>query len=182
VAGREFPALDDPEARLVVAPDGVTLRTSRRVFTVSNHGCAAALAWPDGARQLVGLDGVSVAVEPSRYDLDAAAVQELTRGVHPALVVPMPPRDASDVPTRDAWLPRPAAPAQTTPPTAARPPARTTAWTPGAAVVVAVLSALAFLMTLFVLLGSLDNGSDPDQVATWTATAALAAIPGWALT
>ena len=56
------------------------------------------LAWPDGARQLIGHDGMVVNVEPTLYRSASAAVQELDARVPRELRVDLPARDAGEIP------------------------------------------------------------------------------------
>lgn len=105
VSGAPRPARDDAERRLVLGSDGVSLQSPALTSTVRFDACAALLAWPDGARQAIGADGTTIAVEPTRFGLDAAAVGTLTAGVHPARVIWMPPRDPGEIPTEQSWGP-----------------------------------------------------------------------------
>jgi zinc protease len=72
VAGNRFPA---GNSHWVVGPEGCSVETPEGVSTVRFTECAAMLAWPDGARRLIGTDGRSVHIEPT-----------LSTGVTPALI------------------------------------------------------------------------------------------------
>ncbi|MFJ8582503.1 insulinase family protein [Micromonospora sp. NPDC093277] len=88
----------DGEAELTVGTDGVTGIYGETVATVSYDRCAALLAWPDGARRLIGDDGISVHVEPNLFEPvpDLAAVDDaVPRDRH----VTMPARHSELIPS-----------------------------------------------------------------------------------
>lgn len=106
VTGKRFRSLSDPDVGVVVGPEGVSLVSASGPATVRYRDCAAALRWPDGARQLIGFDGVGVRIEPTLHDLGASTLAEVDAAVHPAAVVPMPQRTAVQIPRPE---PKPAA-------------------------------------------------------------------------
>jgi len=68
--------------------------------------------WPDGARQLVGADGVSVAVEPTLFDMPPTVIGWLDAQVHPRLRITRParahvPRPSAKVPPAPVGVPVP---------------------------------------------------------------------------
>lgn len=75
------------------------------------------LAWPDGARQLIGADGIVVRVEPTLWQLDPPALGILDAHMRPDMVIPMPARDPKAIPQPTAAPPH-GAPAGTAPATA----------------------------------------------------------------
>ncbi len=80
VSGRRYRAWDDRHTELVIGTDGVMLTSALGVATVLFDGCAAKLDWPDGARTLVGADGITVVIEPTLFRLrreDLARLDEV---------------------------------------------------------------------------------------------------------
>lgn len=106
VTGSRHKSLQDKDVQLVVGPDGASLVTAHGPITVRYADCEAKLAWPDGGRQLIGADGMSIQVEPTMYAIDAAAMARLDAAVPPAVTVAMPTRDADAIP-RPAPKPAP---------------------------------------------------------------------------
>ena len=88
----------DKRARLVIAPDGVSVLAPDGAATVRYADCAVVLAWPDGGRQLIGTDGIGVAVEPTVYRFPAAELTALDAAIPPDRMVPVPERDAAKIP------------------------------------------------------------------------------------
>ncbi|MFR9774767.1 M16 family metallopeptidase [Micromonospora sp. MS34] len=87
----------DGEAELTVGADGVTATYGEAVSTVRYADCAALLAWPDGARRLIGGDGITVHVEPNLFvpTPDLTVVDDtVPRERH----VAMPARHAESIP------------------------------------------------------------------------------------
>ncbi|WHT22414.1 hypothetical protein N8J89_15490 [Crossiella sp. CA-258035] len=84
--------------RLCVGEEGVSLINGLEFVTVRFAECAAALAWPDGARHLIGLDGLHLRVEPNLWKYGAALPELIDRGVPPEVVVPRPPREEHEIP------------------------------------------------------------------------------------
>ncbi|WIM97198.1 insulinase family protein [Actinoplanes oblitus] len=111
--GAVHPSLERPDLRLVAGEQGVSLVDGDSVATVWFDRCAAMLTWPDGARRLIGDDGVQVHLEPTLFAGGPAVVAALDSRVRPGLRAPMPPRDPSRVPSpRPAAQPVPSAPAR----------------------------------------------------------------------
>jgi predicted Zn-dependent peptidase len=101
VDGRIHTRPDEPQLGLIVGRDGVTELTGPNMATVRFDECAAVLAWPDGARFLVGLDGMTAGIEPNLWRAGADAVAAIDRYAPPDVVVRMPERPADRVPPRD---------------------------------------------------------------------------------
>ncbi|MFK3983339.1 M16 family metallopeptidase [Micromonospora sp. NPDC050397] len=78
VEGTTYPGLGNVSSRLVVGESGVSLVPEEGdPDTVRFDECVVMLAWPDGGRQLIGADAITVRVEPTLYrdanpsDIDA---------------------------------------------------------------------------------------------------------------
>jgi zinc protease len=69
-----------------------------RYLTVRFGECEVMLAWPDGARRLIGRDGFVVTVEPTLWTDGSSLPSRLDAGVPADRVVPMPERSAADIP------------------------------------------------------------------------------------
>jgi hypothetical protein len=102
VVGRAFERID-ADATIVVGDAGATLRDGRTRTTVRFDASAALLAYPDGGRLLMGLDGARVPFEPTLHDdLDVRAVAELVDQRLPdELVIPVPRPEAPERPDKD---------------------------------------------------------------------------------
>jgi zinc protease len=98
VAGTAYPALRGTGRRLVAGADGVSVVGPDGPVTVRYDACAAVLSWPDGGRQVIGLDGLRVAVEPTLYPGAAAVARDLDTRLPAGLRVPMPERDPDQIP------------------------------------------------------------------------------------
>lgn len=99
VTGRAYPSLENRAGgRAVLGDEGTTLVDGDSVATVRFAECVIMLAWPDGARRLIGADGFTVHLEPTLYQGLAAAIPALDSGVHPHLRVEMPARNPSQIP------------------------------------------------------------------------------------
>ncbi|WP_141955338.1 peptidase M16 family protein [Actinoallomurus bryophytorum] len=85
-------------SRLIVGADGVSLFRGPRPLTVRFRECEAMLAWPDGARRLIGRDGFLLTVEPTLWTRGASLTARLDAGVPADRVVPMPRRPAGEIP------------------------------------------------------------------------------------
>jgi zinc protease len=88
----------DPEVVLTVGTDGVTMLCDGEPATVRYDRCAAVLAWPDGARRLIGLDAVQVHFEPTLFPGAAAVIAAIDAGVDPQSRVTLPPRNPRSIP------------------------------------------------------------------------------------
>lgn len=99
VAGRAFERVD-ADATIVVGATGATLRDGHTTTTVRFDAAAALLAYPDGGRLLIGLDGARVPFEPTLHDdLDVRTVAELVdRRLPDELVIPVPRPEAPERP------------------------------------------------------------------------------------
>jgi zinc protease len=84
--------------RIIIGPEGVSHAIGEEIATVRFDACAAMLCWPDGARQVIGLDAISVAVEPTLYVGLPAAISWLDAQVPAHLRVEMPARDPKRIP------------------------------------------------------------------------------------
>lgn len=98
VTGTDHPGLGRLAQRLVVGADGVSLvsNDSDEFATVHYDRCAAMLAWPDGGRQLIGDDGISIRVEPTLYQ--GVATQLVDEAVSTQIRVDLPARAPEDIP------------------------------------------------------------------------------------
>jgi hypothetical protein len=67
VTGDDYHHVDEPGVALVIAEEGVSLRTPDGPVTVRYEDCVLMSAYPDGGRRLVGRDGFRVVVEPTLY-------------------------------------------------------------------------------------------------------------------
>jgi zinc protease len=96
VAGNRFPA---ENTHLVVGPEGCSEEKSEGVSTVRFTECAAMLAWPDGARRLIGTDGRSVHIEPTLFTgLPPALIATIDAAVGPHRTVPQAARQPQEIP------------------------------------------------------------------------------------
>lgn len=100
VDGRIHTRPDEVQRGLIVGRDGATSLTGPAMATVRFDQCAAVLAWPDGGRVLVGLDGLMVRVEPNIWNAGPDAVADVDRYAPAEAVVRMPERPADGVPAR----------------------------------------------------------------------------------
>lgn len=99
VAGRRFPSRGDGGARVVIGTEGVTMDHGEGMpATVRFDSCAAQLCWPDGARQLVGTDGIVVRLEPNWFALPPDAYATIDTHLDPSRSVRLPARPPEDIP------------------------------------------------------------------------------------
>ncbi|MCN9241445.1 insulinase family protein [Streptomyces sp. RY43-2] len=99
VVGTRHPSLEDDDVTLVIGEQGVSLLLPGGPVTVRFHSCAAMTARPDGARELTGLDGFRVAIEPTLFrGVTAQRIAALDAAVPAELVVPLPARDPERIP------------------------------------------------------------------------------------
>lgn len=89
---------NDSRARLCVGPTGISLVEGPAFMTVRFDQCEAMLTWPDGARHLIGRDGLHLRVEPTMWREGHLVPDLLDRGVPPAVVIARPPRPAGKIP------------------------------------------------------------------------------------
>lgn len=102
VSGERFRSRSGDQAELVVGAEGVGLAEDGRMAAVRYAECAIAMAWPDGGRRLIGLDGIMVRIEPTLFPLPGALIARIDASVPPASLVWLPPRDPAAIPRPDA--------------------------------------------------------------------------------
>jgi hypothetical protein len=88
----------DSTYTLIVGRDGVSITGTDSVVTVRFAECAVMLVWPDGGRMLIGHDGVTVRVEPTMFEIDAATLASLDAGVPADVVVRQSARNPDAIP------------------------------------------------------------------------------------
>ncbi|SCL17054.1 Predicted Zn-dependent peptidase [Micromonospora nigra] len=88
----------DGDGRLIVGPDGISLVSGSGPLTVRWADCAAMLAWPDGARQLVCVDAIVLHIEPTLFDMHPRTMATIDAAVPADRQVPMPARDPERIP------------------------------------------------------------------------------------
>jgi zinc protease len=100
VTGTAYPAIGEQAVRLVIGQSGVSMVVDEpeKVVTVRFDACAALLAYPDGARTLIGHDAISVQIEPTLFANAGSAVPYIDSRVHPDMRVELPARDESEIP------------------------------------------------------------------------------------
>jgi hypothetical protein len=98
VTGTSYYLIGRPAAagELIVGPDGVSQVSPR--ITVKYAQTEVLLAWPDGARRLIGWDGFSLHVEPTLWRKGKDIVAAIDAGVPADKQIAMPARDAADIP------------------------------------------------------------------------------------
>lgn len=98
VTGTDYPGQGGLTHRLVVGNDGVSVvsNDSDEFVTVHYDTCAALLTWPDGGRQLLGADGISVRLEPTLYP--GLPTQAVDQAVPARVRVELPARDPAEIP------------------------------------------------------------------------------------
>ncbi|MET9851721.1 insulinase family protein [Streptomyces sp. NPDC006450] len=117
ICGQAYPALDDPGTILTVSAEGVGLVGPAGRITVRYAECSLVQAYPDGARHLVGHDGFTLTVEPTRFGITAAELAPIDEGVPRSALLAMPPRSPARAPRTAPQAPAPApAPAAPTAP------------------------------------------------------------------
>lgn len=87
----------DGEAELTVGADGITVTYGDTHSTVRYAACAALLAWPDGARRLIGEDGITLHLEPNLF-LPTPNLTVADAAVPPERHVVMPARHDEQIP------------------------------------------------------------------------------------
>jgi predicted Zn-dependent peptidase len=168
VPGNRFLSREEDGTSLVIGAEGVSLVVAAGARTVRFADCAVALAWPDGARQLIGYDAISLGIEPTLFTAQPADLAAIDGGLDPAVVVPMPAR-------RPEAIPQPAAPA------AAAAPAKGGRFETAALVMLMVLLTLVactgLLCTAAVGTDSTSGGGEWGVVAAGWVFALLLAVP-----
>jgi zinc protease len=77
---------------------GVSRTLDGMPTTVTFNEVAAMMAWPDGARRLIGEDAQTVHVEPTLWDLPADVLAQIDAAVLPPKVIVMPAREPNQIP------------------------------------------------------------------------------------
>jgi hypothetical protein len=98
VTGRRHRSRADHQAILIHGPEGVSLITPPGPSTVPFESCAALLRWPDGARHLIGADGIGVRIEPTLFAITSSALTQIDNAVESTVIVDMPPREPASIP------------------------------------------------------------------------------------
>ncbi|HEV2377074.1 MAG TPA: insulinase family protein [Streptosporangiaceae bacterium] len=98
--GRRIRSADYPfdRSRLVISRDRVALLNGATAASVRYNDCAALLTWPDGARQLIGQDGLAVHVEPTLWQTKAGLITAIDTRVGGDCLVEMPARPVDQLP------------------------------------------------------------------------------------
>ncbi|GAA4922791.1 M16 family metallopeptidase [Actinoplanes utahensis] len=107
VEGVAYPMINHPEVRLIAGDAGVSRTGDDEIVTVRYAECAAVLAWPDGARRLIGHDGIQVQVEPTLFAGAGTVVREIDARLPAELRIPMPARDPDTIPAPPPAAPKP---------------------------------------------------------------------------
>ncbi|WP_346048198.1 hypothetical protein [Actinomadura chokoriensis] len=105
VDGRVHTRPDEAQLALIVGRDGVTALTGPTMATIRYDECAAVLARPDGVRVLIGLDAMTVGVEPDLWRGGRDAVADIDRYAPAEVVVRIPEHPADRVPPRGGAAP-----------------------------------------------------------------------------
>ncbi|MBB5868054.1 putative Zn-dependent peptidase [Allocatelliglobosispora scoriae] len=101
VPGRYMRALAADGCGLSIGAEGVSISSPEGNATVRFDDCVALLTWPDGARRLIGRDGINVQVEPTLFDIDRASLASIDAQVSADRTISMPARDAANIPHPD---------------------------------------------------------------------------------
>ncbi|MEU4621635.1 insulinase family protein [Actinoplanes sp. NPDC023801] len=96
--GRTHHGRGNRRLRLISGDDGVSVAGPDVVASVRWDSCAALLAWPDGARHLIGDDAVVARIEPTLFRGADRVVREADARVPQRLRIEMPPRDRDRIP------------------------------------------------------------------------------------
>ncbi|MBB5894066.1 M16 family metallopeptidase [Kutzneria kofuensis] len=103
--GEKYPSLQNGDFSLVLGYDGVSMESPHGALTVRYRECVLMQCWPDGARRLVGPDGVSVSIEPTLHDVPERAIARLDKQIGDELKVWQPARPADRIPQPPAPAP-----------------------------------------------------------------------------
>nr|WSX50230.1 insulinase family protein [Streptomyces sp. NBC_00974] len=98
VTGRRHPAVENDGVSLIVGTEGISAVTPNHRATVRYAECVLLRTFPDGARQLIGEDGISITVEPTLYKISPSELAVVEASVPPSAVVAMEPRAPSAIP------------------------------------------------------------------------------------
>lgn len=89
---------------LVIGDPGIGLRLETSDFSLRWIHVAALLMYPDGGREIISRHGRHIPVEPELYGLSPQVMADIEQRIDPSLYIPMPPRDASEIPRRPASM------------------------------------------------------------------------------
>ncbi|MGW5396064.1 M16 family metallopeptidase [Streptomyces sp. NPDC003952] len=98
VTGRRHPATGDEAVALIVGEEGISLVAPHGRATVRYAECVLMRSFPDGARHLIGPDGISLTVEPTLYRIHPSDLAVIDGSVPASAVVAMEPRDPALIP------------------------------------------------------------------------------------
>jgi predicted Zn-dependent peptidase len=159
VTGQRFTSVQDDDFSVVVGDDGVSMTGPHGVLTVRFDECVLMQCWPDGARRLIGADGVNISVEPTLFDLSPQVVTGIDHRVDEHVKVWQPARPADRIPQRPV-PPAPIAPAVAASPTV-----------PVKVTVILWIFGFLFLFMLLVAIGltvgAANGTSGDDPVLAW---------------
>ncbi|BCY09014.1 hypothetical protein [Actinoplanes sp. L3-i22] len=101
-----YPSLANPAgSRAVVGDDSASIIEGDTIATVRFDDCATVRAWPDGARHLIGADGVQLHLEPTLFHRLATAIPALDQRIPAGRREEMAPRDPTSIPRPRLRLP-----------------------------------------------------------------------------
>ncbi|HEX6500651.1 MAG TPA: insulinase family protein [Micromonosporaceae bacterium] len=98
IDGPAYPSREHDDVSLVIGQQGVGIVTATGGSTVRFDRCSAMLAWPDGARELIGHDAFVVRVEPTLWEVPPQALAILDAALPPHQVITMPARQPDAIP------------------------------------------------------------------------------------
>lgn len=98
VSGVQVTSRQSDRLSLHLAPEGVTRTVDDSPATVTFNRLAAVMAWPDGARRLIGEDGIVVHIEPTMWTLPADAIARIDASVPRDRVIQLPARGPDQIP------------------------------------------------------------------------------------
>jgi zinc protease len=106
VPGRVHRGRGNRAIRLITGDDGVSADDGETIATVRYDSCAALLAWPDGARQLIGEDAIVVRAEPALYRRAGRVTAEIDARVPADRRIDMAAREPAAIPRppRSRWF------------------------------------------------------------------------------
>ncbi|GGM33157.1 hypothetical protein GCM10007977_038200 [Dactylosporangium sucinum] len=82
---------------LIVSAEGVSAKFGDGAATVLFKECAIAVAFPDGGRQLIGHDGITIRIEPTVHPVPPEALRRIDAAVA-EVTVWQPARDPASIP------------------------------------------------------------------------------------
>lgn len=98
VSGQAYRSKTHRENKLVIGSDGLSMVAPSSIATVTFDKCVASLAYPDGARSLIGTDGVQINVEPAVFGVSSAEMRRIDAAVDANVVIPMAERPEATIP------------------------------------------------------------------------------------